>query len=86
MASPWDGVDGAVTVLRAEEHSIIGVQVSPPANGDDRFAISFQTHSNRVLRVMLPGDQLTELARVLFALANERRWRDDVREPQEVIS
>jgi hypothetical protein len=70
--NPWDAAARDVTVLRGEEHNIIGVHVSPPAGDDDRFSIEFRTTGDRVLRVRLPGDQLQSLARVLTELAEER--------------
>ena len=72
--NPWDAAARDVTVLRSEEHSIIGVHVIPPdASGDDdRFSIEFRTTGDRVLRVRLPGDQLQSLARVLTELTGER--------------
>jgi hypothetical protein len=72
MSSPWDAASDTVQVLRAEEVSIIGLNVSPPIGDDPRFAIEFRTTGDRVLRVRLPGDQLQSLARVLTELAEER--------------
>jgi hypothetical protein len=73
--SPWDGGNHEVQVLRAEEHCIVGVYVSPPASGDDdRFAIEFRTDGGRTLRVRLPGDHLEALGQVLLDLAKERWW------------
>jgi hypothetical protein len=73
MSSPWDGPDREITVLRGEEHDIIGVHVVPPVSGDDdRFAIEFRTDGNRTLRVHLPASQLQGLADVLHDLAAER--------------
>jgi hypothetical protein len=86
MTSPWDGPDREVTVLRGEEHSIIGVHVCPP-DATGRFAIEFRTDGNRTLRVALPADQLQALADVLHNLANERlRGDDDARESRELIT
>jgi hypothetical protein len=87
MTSPWDGADREVTVLRGEEHDIVGVHVCPPVGDDPRFAIEFRTGGNRTLRVCLPCDQLQSLADVLHELANEQeRGDDDVRESWELIT
>jgi hypothetical protein len=88
MSSPWDGPDREVTVLRGEEHDIIGVSVSPPVTGDDdRFSIEFRTVGNRVLCVRLPIDVLQSLADVLHELVNEQeRGDDDARESRELIT
>jgi hypothetical protein len=85
MASPWEP---EVSVVRAEEHEIVGVKVIEPG-AEDRFGIEFTTDDNHVLRVMLPAAQLQALVRVLSELANERASRDDGRdvpEPRELIS
>jgi hypothetical protein len=62
------------------EHSIIGIHVCdvPDDPEDPRLVIGFQTSDGRTLRVRLHADRLTELARVLFSMAQERRWRDEV--------
>jgi hypothetical protein len=70
MASPWDP-DREVTVLRGEEHNIIGVHVCEP-DASGRFAIQLTTDGNRTLRLMLPCAQLQALADVLHDLAAER--------------
>jgi hypothetical protein len=88
MTSPWDAAARDVTVLRSEEHSIIGVHVVPPAGGDDRFSIEFRTTGDRVLRVCLPGDQLQSLARVLTEVAGERLFNSEqepVKSDQKVL-
>jgi hypothetical protein len=86
-SSPWDSPAGNVTVLRGEEHSIIGVHVIPPLGDDPRFAIEFRTDGNRTLRVRLPIDVLQSLADVLTQLANERGCGDDVvHELPEVVA
>jgi hypothetical protein len=69
MSSPWDGPDREVTVLRGEEHAIIGVHVSPPVGDDGRFSITFETSDRRSLCVRLPASQLQGLADVLHDLA-----------------
>ena len=74
MTSPWDGPDREITVLRSDEHDIVGVSVCPP-DATGRFAIEFRTDGNRTLRVALPADQLQALADVLHELARER-WRN----------
>jgi hypothetical protein len=72
MTSPWDAAADTVQVLRGEEHNIVGVSVSPPAGGDDRFSITFQTSDRRSLRVRLPATEMQSLGRVLLDLAEER--------------
>jgi hypothetical protein len=81
--NPWDAAARDVTVLRSEEHNIIGVNVSPPVGDDDRFSIEFRTTGDRVLRVRLPGHVLIDLARVLTELAEER-FRNAAITPVEV--
>jgi hypothetical protein len=83
MSSPWDGSDREVTVLRGEEHSIIGMHVCPP-DATGRFAIEFRTDGNRILRVALPADQLQALADVLQLPASV--CDDDARESRELIT
>jgi hypothetical protein len=76
--NPWDAAARDVTVLRSEEHNIIGLSVSPPVGDDDRFSITFETSDRRSLRVRLPGDQLQALGLVLLDLANERQVVNDL--------
>jgi hypothetical protein len=74
LGSPWD--QGELKVLRDEEHCVVGVTVTAPADGDPRFAIGFQTSSGRTLRVRLPNEQLIELAETLLRVAEARRCVD----------
>jgi hypothetical protein len=61
------------------EHSIVGIHCCDVADDpeDPRFVIGFQCSGGRTLRVRLHADRLTELARVLFSMAQERRWRNE---------
>ena len=62
------------------EHLITGIHVCDICDdpADSRFVIGFVTATGRTLRVRLPAEQLDELAHVLFSMAKERRWRDEV--------
>jgi hypothetical protein len=74
--TPWDGCE--VKLVRSDdqlpattdggEHLITGIHVCDVCDDpcDPRFVIGFQTATGRTLRVRLPAEQLTELARVLF--------------------
>jgi hypothetical protein len=83
MSSPWDPPVNEVMVLRGAEHQVTALRVIEPGSGG-RFGLEFTTSGNRVLRVMLPSDQIDALARVLAGLASERQWPDDVRQPEAV--
>jgi hypothetical protein len=70
LGSPWD--QSELKVLRDEEHCVVGVTVTAPADGDPRFAIGFRTSTGRTLRVRLPNEQLIELAETLLRIAGRR--------------
>jgi hypothetical protein len=70
-SSPWDGVDGAVTVLRSDECNVISIHVVPP-DASGRFALELRTDGDRVLRVLLPAAELQALGRLLLDIAAER--------------
>ena len=86
--TPWDHCE--VKLIRSSdqlpptsdggEHLITGIHVCDICDdpADSRFVIGFVTATGRTLRVRLPAEQLDELAQVLFSMAKERRWRDEV--------
>jgi hypothetical protein len=72
MLSPWDEAEQVRVLQDGGSHNVIGIDVLLPSGDDDeRISVDFRTATG-TLRVRLPHDKVTALARALLKLAERR--------------